>query len=276
MSWWKPPLGFSHHQPLSLIAHRGESEDFPENTLPAFEEALAAGAGLLECDIHLTADSELVVVHDPTLDRTTDRKGEVARLALKAVQMASAGYPTKFGKRFPNVQVPTLQEVLDLVRHRARLLIEIKPESMGKERPAPTVAALQDLLKKMKMTREVAVVSFHPEALRQCREACPELKTGMLFNKWPSENPWSAAQGVGADFMVLKKSLVERRHARSLTASPIPFGVYTVDRVKEISALYGAGVQAIATNRFREMVRELRETEWASSLDLKGENFISD
>jgi glycerophosphoryl diester phosphodiesterase len=264
----------AHREVLCLIAHRGESEDFPENTLPAFEEAMAAGAGLVECDIHLCADGELVVIHDATLDRTTDRKGEVAQLALKEICMASAGYPKIFGSRFPHVQVPTLDEVLDLVRHRARLLIEIKPESMGRERPAAVVRALLELLKKRRMTEQVALISFDPEALRQCRQGCPEIKTGLIFYQWPKGGPLPLAQGVAADFMVLNKALVGKKPWRDLDTSVLPLGAYVVDRVKEIGPLYAAGIRGIATNRFRKMVAELRDSEWKQSLDLKGDTFF--
>ena len=99
-----------------LIAHRGFSTVAPENTLAAFEAAIDAGAEILECDVQLTADGVPVIVHDPTLDRTTDGSGAVRDLAWSEVAELEAGYPASFGDRYRGQRVPRLDELFDLAR----------------------------------------------------------------------------------------------------------------------------------------------------------------
>ena len=114
-----------------VIAHRGAAAAAPENTLVAFERALAQGADALELDVHVTADGVPVVLHDPTLDRTTDRPGNVGAMQVGAVQAADAGYwfTSDGGRSFPwrgrGVYVPTLATVLERFAD-VPLLIELK------------------------------------------------------------------------------------------------------------------------------------------------------
>lgn len=261
-------------RPLALIAHRGESEEFPENTSLAFEEAIKAGAGLVECDVHLTKDQRIVVVHDPSLDRTTDRSGLVADLTFRQIREASAGYPARFGSRFRDQKIQTLDEVLDLTHQRARLFIEIKPESIGIQKPSPLVVSLLECLKDRRLLREVFVISFHPDALSQCRHLNSELKTGILFHAWPEENPQQAAEKAGADFMIFNKDLLAEEKLKQLKECPLPFGAYTVDEARQAQALSQSGVYGIATNRFRKMLKDLRSAGWEQHLDLRGEGFM--
>jgi glycerophosphoryl diester phosphodiesterase len=125
-----------------VIGHRGASADAPENTLPAFALALAQGADALELDVHATADGVPVVIHDPTLDRTTDRRGAVAGLGAEDVRAA---------------QVPSLAEVLDAFP-RTPLLIEVKS-------PAAT-APLADVIRRHGAAGRVAVAAFDAAALQ--------------------------------------------------------------------------------------------------------------
>ena len=109
--------------PPLVIAHRGDSAHRPENTLASFAGALTTGAALVELDVQLTADGELVVIHDPLLERTTTGSGDVRRMTLAAVRAVSAGYPARFGDAWKGERVPTLAEALTLLRDRARVLI---------------------------------------------------------------------------------------------------------------------------------------------------------
>lgn len=99
------------------IAHRGASGYAPENTLAAFKKALEFDIDVIELDVHLTKDNHLVVIHDKTVNRTTDGKGKVADKTLAELQKLDAGNGEK---------IPTLQEVLDLVNRKALVSIEIK------------------------------------------------------------------------------------------------------------------------------------------------------
>src|SRR5258708_12492052 len=111
-----------------VIAHRGDSAHRPENTLAAFASALEIGAAIAEFDVHLTRDGEVVVIHDATLDRTTNGHGAVRNMTLAEIRRLSAGYPARFGSTYRGERVPTLGEVLGLLRERAQALIKIKPD----------------------------------------------------------------------------------------------------------------------------------------------------
>ena len=94
--------------PLLVIAHRGDSAHRPENTLAAIAGALELGVSAVEIDVQLTRDGRVVVMHDPTLDRTTSGRGDVRQLSLAEIRALSAGYPSRFGTAYQGEHVPTL------------------------------------------------------------------------------------------------------------------------------------------------------------------------
>jgi len=107
-----------------IIAHRGYSEKYPENTLVAFQSALDGNADMIELDITLSRDREIAVIHDDTLERTTNGSGEVADYGLNELKALDAG--SWFDERFSGERIPTLEEVFDLVKGRTWINIEIK------------------------------------------------------------------------------------------------------------------------------------------------------
>src|SRR6185295_11448303 len=117
--------------PPLIIAHRGDSAHRPENTLASFASALEVGADLVELDVQLTRDGEVVVIHDVTVDRTTNGSGDVRQMTLAEVRALSAGYPERFGPEYEGERVPTLAEALNLMHGRARVMIELKTESVS-------------------------------------------------------------------------------------------------------------------------------------------------
>src|SRR5713226_3493547 len=108
------------------IAHRGASADFPENTLAAFAAAIRAGADMCELDVQKTVDGALVVIHDDTVDRTSDGRGRVDLLTLAAIRRLDAG--RWCGDQFAGEGIPTLSEVFDLTAGQCGLNIELKGE----------------------------------------------------------------------------------------------------------------------------------------------------
>jgi glycerophosphoryl diester phosphodiesterase len=110
-------------RPPTIVAHRGLAEGVPENTLTAFRQSIALGISIIELDVRVTKDGHLVILHDATLDRTTDCSGRLADLALAKVRTCDAGWPTH-----PGEHVPLLAEALALVKSTpVRLLLDIKP-----------------------------------------------------------------------------------------------------------------------------------------------------
>src|SRR5437899_5378713 len=155
--------------PPLIIAHRGDSAHLPENTLAAFAGALEVGADLVEFDVQLTRDGQVVVIHDPTVDRTTDGRGRVGQMDLVQIRAFSAGYPARFGSAHRGERVPTLGEALGLLKDRARMMVEIKPDSVGDDAEAGVEARSIEAIRKAAMGGAVALISFSRRALLLCR-----------------------------------------------------------------------------------------------------------
>lgn len=162
--------------PPSVIAHRGGRGLWPENTLYAFRKAVALGADVLEMDIRQSADGDLVVLHDETVDRTTDGSGLVAALPLSRLRELDAGYrwSPDGGKTHPHrgqgLTVPTLREVLKALP-QARMNLELKAQGPTLSEP------LCALIREHRMEHRVVVASFAQEAMDAFRAACPNVAT---------------------------------------------------------------------------------------------------
>jgi len=158
-----------------VFAHRGASKFAPENTIASFRSALEMGALALELDITLSKDGEVVVIHDDTVDRTTDGKGAVADLNLAEIKEMDAG--SWFSTQFVGEKIPTLQEVFAFVQDKALINIELK--NAGKRNPELVQKAV-DLTKSMQMQETAIFSSFYPKNVRMVRDLLPECPVGLL------------------------------------------------------------------------------------------------
>jgi len=155
-----------------VIAHRGASSYAPENTFAAFELALRMGVTHIELDVHATSDGAIVVIHDDTVDRTTDGHGPVTGYTLAALRALDAG--ARFAEIFAGERIPLFADVLERYKGRAHLHVEIKGHS-------PHLAhRTVDLIRKHGMTGDVTITSFQRSALEETRAYAPELPTGWL------------------------------------------------------------------------------------------------
>jgi glycerophosphoryl diester phosphodiesterase len=231
-----------------VIAHRGNSSERPENTLASFRDALALGAPIVELDVHLTRDGVVVVIHDETLDRTTDGQGRVAELSFDELRRHSAGYPSRFGSAFVEERVPRLEEVLELIRGRARLLIELKhPEG------APVDGALEratsEIVSRAGLSAETAFISFSRVALGACRSRAPELPRGLLAYRVDDVTLVRAARELECALILPEKgmlspALVARAHDERLDVA-----TWIVDDPQELEALAPLGLVGVGSNR---------------------------
>lgn len=188
------------------VAHRGDSSRAPENTLPAFRKALRAGVVRLETDVRFTSDGIPVLMHDPTVDRTTDGNGEIAALALAQVRALDAG--SWFATRYAGTKVPTLYEVLELGRGRgATYLVELKTR--------PTPEQMQAFLNRFRwlgLLDRVRVTSFDEQTILDVRAAQPGLRTAIIDN--PRYRSPSSVLRYGRTYLVHHNSVTEARAAR--------------------------------------------------------------
>jgi glycerophosphoryl diester phosphodiesterase len=158
-----------------LMAHRGNSARCPENTRAAFRQAILDGADIIGTDLHLTADSEFVCIHDATVDRTTNGHGAVAEMTLAQIKNLSASY----GRAgFEAEQVPTLRELIDLLPDNMALALELKTDRFLERdvclQLAETIAPLGD---------RVVVLSFSLARLYAIQQHTPHLPTGFITLK---------------------------------------------------------------------------------------------
>ena len=177
--WARPidehPL-FLHHDRPVVIAHRGGAGLWPENTLYAFQRAADMGADMLEMDVRATRDGHLVVIHDDSVDRTTNGAGRVQDLSLAELQALDAGYTWSAdgGASFPfrdqGVRIPALAEVFTRLPHMA-MVLEIKPSAPD------VVRQLGQVIRQHNMGTKVLVASFEVEVMRAFRRLYPEIAT---------------------------------------------------------------------------------------------------
>jgi glycerophosphoryl diester phosphodiesterase len=154
------------------IAHRGASSYAPENTLMAFDLAVRMGVRHIELDVHSTSDGHIVIIHDDTVDRTTNGAGPVTGLTLAALQALDAG--SWFDRQFSAERIPTFGEVLERYRGQVHIHTEIKGRSDHLAR------RVTDSVRQHGMADQVTITSFQVTRLEEARACAPELPTGWL------------------------------------------------------------------------------------------------
>ena len=158
-----------------IIAHRGSKGEAPENTLASFALALQQHCDAIELDIHLSRDGVPVVIHDDTVDRTTNGTGKVESMTVDELQALDAG--SWFDPRYAGEQIPTLAEVFELVPPSIMINVEIKGISGGR-----TEQELLKLLKAYDRIESVVVSSFDHKCLRRLKQADPRIQIGLLYS----------------------------------------------------------------------------------------------
>jgi glycerophosphoryl diester phosphodiesterase len=237
-----------------VFAHRGGSGLAPENTMAAFANAVSLGADGIELDVHLLADGQAAIIHDATLDRTTDGRGPIASLTAQELAEVDAGHAFQAGDGHPwrgrGCRVPLLRDVLGLIP-RSLLLIELKT-------PDPAlVRVVVDDVAAAKADGRVIIGSFHRAALEAVRAMAPHLprcadRDTILANV-PPDAPVDGQVATFHSFQVpeifegqriVTPGFVERAHARGA-------GVYvwTVDREDDMRRLLSWGVDGLITDR---------------------------
>lgn len=219
------------------IAHRGASGKFPENTLAAFAAALEAGADMCELDVQLTRDGVAVVMHDETVDRTTDGRGAVACLTLAEIRSLDAGI--RFGRDAAGERVPTLEEVIELLGGRCALNVEIKDAS--------AVAESCRLLRKNDLLQSAIVSSFAHPALTAARELSAEVRLGVLADREP-QRMLDMAVAIGAVAVHPRFDLASAEICRQARHLGLRVYAWTVDDPAMMRELAGRGVDGIMTN----------------------------
>lgn len=226
------PTGFM------AIAHRGASSYAPENTFAAFDLAIEMGARHLELDVHFSSDGHLVVIHDDTVDRTTDGSGPVTSRSLAALTALDAG--AWFDPRFKGERIPTLGAVLERY-WGAHLHVELKGHSAGLAQRAV------DMIRSSGIATNVTITSFQKAKLEETRAYAPELPTGWLVGE-VSGAVVAQARAMGLTQLcpragAVTPELVSRLHAEGLAVRA--WGVATEDLMRQVVT---AGADGMTVN----------------------------
>jgi len=243
---------------VMVIAHQGGNHLWPDNTLFAFQNALDLGVDVLEMDLHITSDDVLVIIHDETVDRTTDGSGEVEQMTLAEIKALDAGYhwTRDEGATYPyrgqGIRIPTLEEVFQAFPGQ-RMTIEIKKTE--RSMAAPFCA----MIRKYNMQERVLVASFHDERMAEFRAECPEVATssarqettifvlltkvflgGLVSPEFHSLQVPKESSGI----TVMTPGFVQAAHARNLKVEP-----WTINDPEQMKLYLEWGVDGMITDR---------------------------
>lgn len=229
-----------------VTAHRGESATTPENTMPAFRAAVDNGADLVETDVQLTADRIPVLLHDTTVDRTTDGTGLIAELTFAQVRSLDAG--SWYGAEYAGARVPLFDELLNylvLEATEVRALVELKGTWDVDE-----TRLLVSSVRARGLSQRVAFASFSEKSLLALRESGPEFARALLISELPDE-PVAAAARVGAIAIMTRLDSVQARPevVRELHAAGLSILIYTLNDEELWDVAYRLGVDGIITDR---------------------------
>jgi glycerophosphoryl diester phosphodiesterase len=228
-----------------VIAHRGASGERPENTLPAYELAVAQGADMIEIDLHRTRDAATVITHDEDLSALGGR-GEIADASLADVRGLDAGG----GER-----IPLLDEVLD--RFGPRIAFNLELKSGKRAHYAGLEAAALEAVEKRGLLARTLFSSFYDPVLARLRERSSGARLALLLSHESAERPLERARALGAEAInpwrgLVRRDLVEAAHGEGLAVY-----VFTVDEPQEMRRLLDLGVDGLFTNfpqRMRAML----------------------
>jgi glycerophosphoryl diester phosphodiesterase len=225
-----------------VIAHRGASAAAPENTIAAFELAVTQEADGIELDVHLSADGHPVVIHDDSLERTTDGAGPVAARTMRELKRLDAG--GWYGPSFRGQRIQTLQEVLERFKGRARFWIELKGGSdlyPGIEERVVSMVEIYDVV-------DLALIqSFDHAALARCRGFNREIALGALVEA-PPFSAQAPATGMVQAVCPAAEALTEAA-VRSVRTSGLACYAWTVNEPAQMDRLVEWGITGIITDR---------------------------
>lgn len=228
-----------------IFAHRGASAHAPENTLAAFELALAQNADGIELDVKLSSDGQVVVIHDPTVDRTTGARGRVKDMSLADLRSLNAG--SFFSQSFSNERIPTLEEVFESMGKRLFINVELTNYNSPRDHLVETVCML---VKKFNLQKHVMFSSFFASNLSKAGSYLPDVPRGLLalngiagawarsfgyyFGKYQALHPY--LKDVSPEQVGRVHRLKGRIH------------VWTVNKAEDMRQLFRWGVDAIFTD----------------------------
>lgn len=235
---------------MKIYAHRGSSGTHPENTIAAFKEAAGLDVHGVELDVHLTKDGELVVIHDETINRTSNGEGYVKDLTL--AELRAFDYGSWFGDAFTGETIPTLEEVLAIFEDTAHHVnIELKSDIFPYEGMGEKVLYA---IEKTGMAQRVIISSFDHEAIREFKKLAPHIEVAILTSQ-VLVDAYDYARFIPADALHISLPTAQRKMTKEALLKGAIIRVYTVNKIAYAIALKQIGVHAIFTDFPEEMMK---------------------
>lgn len=226
---------------IDAIGHRGAAAYEPENTLRSFRQAISMGATSIELDVHISLDNEIIVIHDSSVDRTTNGSGYVSSMTLEELKALDAG---------KGEHIPTLKEVIDLAYGRAYIQVELKDISAE----GPVVEMLRGY-----NHAEFFLISFWHSALLRAKRRLPGIKTGVLTEGLPVD-PLYLVRSADADRLAISQHTIDKGTVDVLHRGGKSVSVWVADEIRDIKNAISLGVDAIASNKPDVLVRAIKES----------------
>jgi glycerophosphoryl diester phosphodiesterase len=215
---------------LLKVGHRGAKAYEPENTLSSFKRAIELGVDAVELDVRKTKDKEIVVIHNSNVNKTTDGSGAVSDFTLEEIKK----FVTEKGE-----QIPTLEEVLDFVGKRVKVLVELKETGIEEK--------VLGLIRQKGLMENVIIVSFHEDALQKVRELNDDVATGLIYVR--HKNPIQSALELKAEYLLPLYRFTHSANVKKAHENGLKVIVWTINKKEEVAEYRKKGVDGIASDR---------------------------
>jgi glycerophosphoryl diester phosphodiesterase len=224
-----------------IIGHRGAAGYEPENTLLSFKKAMEIGVDWIEFDLRRSADGHIVVIHDDTVDRTTNGHGKVSDMTLEELKKLDAGKGQK---------IPTFQEVIDLAKGHVKMIPEIKQEGIEWE--------VLDIIDRNQIVNDCIVSSFFGYSIRRCKEFNPQLQTAAIFSHLPIDFKEEALD-IMADMLFLRKDIASQALVKECHKNGFNVNIWNVDTPEEIKKYADMKPDFLSSN-YPDRLKRLEES----------------
>lgn len=236
--------------PMMIVAHRGASKEAPENTFAAFELAYKDGADAIETDVHLTKDSIPIIMHDETVNRTTNGKGYIQDYTYEEIKTLHAN--AQFSTRFTQERIPTLEELLQWSVSKDILLnIELKNNKIDYNHLEKIV---YELICTYNMNERIILSSFNPESIKRLQIYKDDLEIAYLTSN--HKNLMKRAEDLGVKSLHLKHSIINKKLMKACLQNQLTVRAYTVNKTSHIKRIVDLQCHGIIT----DMPGEARHT----------------
>ena len=237
----------------ALIGHRGEPDNWPENSIAGFEAVLAAGASYIETDVQLTTDGVPVLSHDPSLLRVTGQDVMLTTSCYEDIRNIPAGYATRFGNKFHDCRIARLEQFVELLQRfpKARAFIEFKHASLIAHGYARVIETVMDLIRPV--VGQCIMISFDYKALLYLRSHY-QTPVGWVLPEW-SELNRSQAAALSPEYLFCNRKRLPPEK-EPLWPGSWQWAVYTVNDPDDARAFLQRGIQLVETNVIRRMLLE--------------------